>query len=413
MKKAVMYGAGNIGRGFIGQLFSQSGYQVVFLDINPLIVDRLNSDGRYPIRIIKDSSETEIYVEGVRSVNGAELEKAAAEIAAADIMATAVGVNVLPRIVKTIAAGLKKRWAGGNFHPLNIIICENLMDANRFLERLIKLELEERERGYFDETVGLVEASIGRMVPAVTPEMQSHNPLLIRVEEYCELPVDRDAFKGDIPQIVNMKPFSPFAFHIQRKLYMHNMAHALISYLGFHQGRGFIWEACKDPTVKLIGLRALMEASGALSLEHGVPLLELYEFSEDLMYRFGNRLLGDTVERVGKDPVRKLSENDRLVGSSTLCLKHGIMPVYISLGIAAGFLFAPAGDEMALKVQSVLRDRRIEETVEEFCGIDSSSPLFGSVVEFYGMLSGVRGLEEVFERAEKMKRTASLPLLAS
>ena len=99
MKKAVMYGAGNIGRGFIGQLFSLSGYEVVFIDVNPVIVDRLNMDNKYPIKIIADESYSEIIVENVRAVNGFDVEKAADEIASADIMATAVGANIIPKIV--------------------------------------------------------------------------------------------------------------------------------------------------------------------------------------------------------------------------------------------------------------------------------------------------------------------------
>jgi mannitol-1-phosphate 5-dehydrogenase len=184
MKRAIMYGAGNIGRGFIGQLFSQSGYEVVFLDINPVIIERLNQDHRYPIRIIGDHGFREIVVENVRGVNTTDATVAIEEIASADIMALAVGVNVLPRIVKTIASGLKTRWTHGNFQPFNIIICENLLDANHYLEKFIKQELDNEDCQYFNETIGLVEASIGRMVPLIPPEMQQDNPLRVCVEEY-------------------------------------------------------------------------------------------------------------------------------------------------------------------------------------------------------------------------------------
>ena len=146
MKKAVMYGAGNIGRGFIGQLFSQSGYEVVFIDVNPVIIERINVDRSYPIRIVEDEKSKEIIIRDVRAVNGMDIEATASEIANADIMATAVGVNVLPKIVKPIVSGLKKRWQIGNTSPLNIIICENLLDANQYLEQLLKQELEEDER---------------------------------------------------------------------------------------------------------------------------------------------------------------------------------------------------------------------------------------------------------------------------
>lgn len=403
MKKAVVYGAGNIGRGFIGQLFSQSGYEVVFLDINPVIIERLNSDHCYPIKIIGDGIDKEIIVENVRGLNAIDPDSAADEIANADIMASAVGVNVLPRIVKTIAVGLKKRWRNENFQPFNIIICENLLDANHFIENLIKQELNDKEQKYFDMTVGLVRASVGRMVPVMTAEALQGNPLRICVEEYCELPVDKDSFKGEIPQIVNMKPVSPFGIYIHKKLFMHNMAHSLMAYLGFREGMQKIWETCGNPYIKLIALRALVEASEALSEEYGVLLRTLIEHSEDLLYRFGNKQLGDTVERVGKDPVRKLSKSDRLIGLGLLCEKHGIKPVYISIGIAAGFLFNPLGDYMADRVQKSLSKDGVENAVKEICGLDLSDIMFRMIVEFYNLLRSNVELGQILKIAEKMK----------
>ena len=117
MKKAVMYGAGNIGRGFIGKTFSESGYEVCFVDVVETVVSRLNEDKCYPVRIVSNDGQREEIVHNVLAVNGLDLESVAQEIAAADIMATAVGVNVLPAIVKPLCAGLKKRFDAGGAPP--------------------------------------------------------------------------------------------------------------------------------------------------------------------------------------------------------------------------------------------------------------------------------------------------------
>ena len=405
MKKAVMYGAGNIGRGFIGQLFSLSGYEVVFIDVNPVIVDRLNMDNKYPIKVIADESYSEIIVENVRAVNGFDVEKAADEIASADIMATAVGANIIPKIVNVLVRGLKKRWSRNNFAPLNIIICENLLNANHYLEKLIKEELDDIEKSNFDKTVGLVEASIGRMVPVATPEMQGDNPLRVCVEEYCELPVDKDAFKGEIPHIKNMVPFSPFDFYIQRKLFMHNMGHATMAYLGFLNNNTYIWEACRNSSVKLITLRAMLELAVAMSREHGVPMEQLIDHSEDLLFRFGNKLLGDTVDRVGRDPIRKLAANDRLIGAAKLCIKQGICPVYVSIGIAAAFMFTNEDDKAAIEVQTVVQNEGLEAALKQFCDIDEGSAIYKLVKDFYNKLKDGSSIEELLRLAEKLKRT--------
>ena len=208
MKKAVMYGAGNIGRGFIGQLLSQSGYEVVFIEVNSQMVDKLNADRCYPIEFALDKGNYEIMVDHVRAANGKNLNDVAKEISEADIIATAVGVNILPMIAVPIARGLSRRWKNGNMKPVNIIICENLIDANHYLKSIVKNELCDAEKGLVDKLVGFVEASIGRMVPVMTSEKQKGNILRVCVEEYDELPVDKDGFIGEIPYIKNMVPFS-------------------------------------------------------------------------------------------------------------------------------------------------------------------------------------------------------------
>lgn len=402
MKKAVMYGAGNIGRGFIGQLFSQSGYEVVFIDVNAAILEQLNAEGKYPVRILNGSDSEEIIVSNVRGVNGSDIRNVAEEIAAADIMATAVGVNVLPRIAKPVAEGLKRRWQLGRMNPLNIIICENLLDADRYLAELIIRELDDTEKGRFEETVGLVEASIGRMVPVMTSEMQDGNILRICVEEYCELPVDKDGFKGEIPDIKNMLPSSPFAFYIQRKLFIHNMGHALTAYLGNLKGYTYIWQAIGDPYIKLAVLRAMQDSARALSEEHGIKLETILDYVDDLIYRFGNKLLGDTVLRVGNDVKRKLSPNDRLVGSANLCIAHGINSANICLGIAAAMRF----DSIDIKcngVSDILAGEGHEAVLKEICGLSENSIVFSTVSELYNMM-GHSNTNEVIEAVEELKR---------
>ena len=383
MKKAVMYGAGNIGRGFIGQLLSLSGYEVVFLDINSAIIDRLNSDRSYPLRFVSAGESKETIVRNVRGVNAMDAEAAAFEIATADIMATAVGANILPRIAQVIARGLELRWQCENILPLNIIICENLLNANKVLEALLLGMLDRKLHGFFFQLVGLVEASIGRMVPVATEAMQEGNLLRVWAEPYAELPTDLDGFKGILPQIIGMKPFSPFEFYVDRKLYIHNMSHAMLAYLGRLGGYQFIWQAVRDSRLAEMARGALAESSKALSIKHGIPLADLAAFSEDLMSRFDNPMLGDTVVRVARDPLRKLAPGDRLVGAARLCLESGIIPDCICAGVAAALLFMDDGDEASLQIQKSIAENGLSATLDGFCGIEASSPLYTLISNHY------------------------------
>ena len=218
--KAVMYGGGNIGRGFIGATLSQSGYEVTFIDVAEPVVRALQEKHCYPVRYVSSEGYEDVLIENVTAVNGNDTEAAAEAIAACDIMATAVGARILKFIVPNIVAGLRRRWSRTEA-PLNIIICENLNDANKILEGMLKEQLSEEEKKLFDARVGLVEASIGRMVPVQTEEMKDGDPMRVCVERYGFLPVDKAAFKGAVPEIKNMVPFEPFDFFIKRKLYSH------------------------------------------------------------------------------------------------------------------------------------------------------------------------------------------------
>jgi mannitol-1-phosphate 5-dehydrogenase len=323
------------------------------VDVNQAVIDALNAEKSYPVTILSNDSEREILVKNVCAKNAGDGGAVARRIADADLMATAVGVNVLPYIIGNLAAGIRLRAAEGK-PPLNVIICENLIGADKYIAGLLREKLNGEERRYMDENIGLVEASIGRMVPVQTPEMQRGNLLRVCVEAYCALPVDCGAWKGEIPDYPNLKPFSPFEFYIERKLFVHNMGHAAAAYLGFLRGYTYIWEAVGDAEIRETVLRAMTESAVALSRKHGVDFYELYLHVEDFLERFANRKLGDTVARVGRDLKRKLSENDRMLGAARLCAAQGVENTHILKGLGAALLFADDGKKPDLSALAAM-----------------------------------------------------------
>lgn len=315
--KAVVYGGGNIGRGFLGQLLYESGFETVFIDINRQMIDELNSERAYPIKIVCNEYQKEIEIKNVRAVHS---DNAAEEIADADIMFTAAGVKVLPLIAPVIKDGLNLRNRG-----LDIIICENLIHADTYLKELIQPA----------EYIGFVEASVGRMVPVMTQEMKEGRNTKLWVEPFCELPVDKAGFHNPIPAIQNMIPSEPFEYYIQRKLYLHNMGHAITAYTGMKKGYEFIWQAMEDAEIFEIVKNAMYSSALALHFEFDKPKGEIITYADDLMFRFKNRYLGDTTQRVARDVERKLAPKDRLLGALKLCQKHNIPTDNIKRGIIA------------------------------------------------------------------------------
>ena len=379
MKKAVMYGGGNIGRGFIGATLSQAGFSVTFVDVAEPVVNALQEKNTYPVRYVSNAGFEDVWIKNVTAVNGNDQAAVADAIAQCDIMATAVGVRVLPWIVPNIVAGRRKRWTEGG-RELNIIICENLMNANHVLEGMLKEQLTQEECDLFDKTVGLVEASIGRMVPVQTEEMKDGNPLRVCVEKYGFLPVDKDAFKGEIPEIANLVPYSPFDFYLKRKLYIHNMGHATCAYLGDILGLDYIYQSIDVADVYILVKNAMLESAQALAAQYDAPIKPLMDHIDDLLGRFTNSALGDTCQRVGGDPARKLSPEDRLIGAGKLALQQGITPCHIAVGAAAGVRRYLAENDKAQSVENAA------EVLAQVSGLEKDEPLAQMILSVYRLI---------------------------
>ena len=375
MKKAIMYGGGNIGRGFIGKVFSDSGYEVCFLDIMQPLIDEMNRRHGYTVRIVSNAETVEAPVKNVRAVNSST-PQALEEIATCDIMATAVGVNVLPKIAPVIAEGVKKRMRESG-RPLDIILCENQLEADVLMRGWINERLYDEEKAWAEKNLGLVEASIGRMVPPLTAEEKAKDSLLICVEPYCQLPVDKAAFKGEIPDLVGLVPYTPFGFYIKRKLFLHNMGHAMVAYFAYQQGIEYIWQAVEHKEVYDLARKAMKGSGEALIREYGEEMrANVEENIDDLLFRFGNKALKDTVSRVGGDLVRKLRRNDRLVGAALYCIEQGVDPEPIVEGIRAALKFDRAEDVSAPKLQKALKEQGIDYVLEHYMGLEPDEPLF-------------------------------------
>jgi mannitol-1-phosphate 5-dehydrogenase len=376
MKQAVIFGAGNIGRGFIGQLYSESGFDVTFVDVEEKLIAALRERGSYTIQLVDNESSREVQVAPVHALHSVrDADEVAKTLSKARIGATAVGARILPLIAPLVAAGIGRRAAARLDEPLNLIICENLKDAAAQFRGMVAEHLTEPERQYAQDHIGFVDTVIGRMVPPPTPEMVQTDPSLILVEPYRELPVDRSGFIGDIPDISGMDACDNFPAYTARKLYIHNCGHAVLAYLGYLKGHQYGYEALVDPQVRPVVERALAESIQGIVHEYGVSPEWLQAHVNDLLHRFANRALGDTIFRLGRDPVRKLAPTDRLIGAARLVEKAGIQPDALSWGIAAAFCFDPAGDHVAVSLQDKIRADGLDSTLQSVSQVNPEEPL--------------------------------------
>lgn len=375
MKQSVIFGAGNIGRGFIGQLFSESGYHVTFVDIDRPLLDALNADHTYTVQLVDNDFTQNVRVGPVSALHADDGRAIAEAISQAEVMATAVGARALPLVAPHIIAGVRRRMEQGNDTPLNCIVCENLHDAANLLRKMVQEHLSATERDYLDAHVGLVDTVIGRMVPPLTPEMRAQDPTLILVEPYKELPVDRRGFIGLVPPISAMEACDHFEVYTARKLYIHNCGHAILAYLGYLKDYVYGYEALADPEISDQLDTAWQESMAGLVSRYDVKAAWLRAHTVDLRRRFANRALGDTILRLGRDPLRKLAPSDRLIAPARLAEAAGAPPVALATAIAAALCFDPPEDPIAAELQKRLAAEGIDAVLADVCQIQLQEPL--------------------------------------
>lgn len=385
--RLVLFGAGNIGRSFIGQVFARGGYDVVFVDIDERLVAELTRRGGYDVVIAHpDGRETTLPVEGVRAVNANDREAVEQELVDASIAATAVGAGALPAVAGLIRDGVQRRRLERPGVPLDVILAENVHDA----AAIVADALASGPGGAaIRAAVGLVETSIGKMVPIVPPEVAARDPLLVYAEPYNTLIVDANGFRGPVPDLPDLRAVDDIRAYVERKLFLHNLGHAAVAYVGYRRDPrlSLIAEAVELEPVRSATRDAMTESVAALAAAHPGSLdrPSLEEHRDDLLARFANRALGDTVFRVGRDLPRKLGRDDRIVGAMRLAAAHdlpfdAIAEVYRA---ALSFAATDANGEAFPADRAVLElagERGTEAVLREVSGLDERDPLEARVI---------------------------------
>ena len=377
MKKAIQFGAGNIGRGFIGSLLSKAGYHVVFADVNTEIIDKINKDKEYTIHVMDTvcSEEKVNDISGVISINN-EIYK---EIVEAEIITTAVGPVVLPRIAPTIAKGIALRKENGEKNYLNIIACENAIKASSQLEEEVKKYLTKDEVDYLEEFVGFPNCSVDRIVPPV----KSENILDVVVENYYEWNVEEKAFKGEIPKIEGMNLVDNLMAYIERKLFTLNTGHAITAYFGYLKGYETIEESIKDEVIYDFVKKAMIESGKGLIAKYNFDEEAHYKYINKIIDRFKNPYLKDDVARVGREPLRKLNENDRLIKPLITARGFNINTDNLLLGVGAALHYDNKEDAQSVQLQSLINEKGIKESLAEISKISGDTDVLDKVEKYY------------------------------
>lgn len=369
MKKAVHFGAGNIGRGFIGEILSKNGFEIYFVDTNKAIIDELNTRHSYEIGIASSSPE-KISVSGVFGINNGENPEDVIEaIAQADIVTTAIGPNILPYIAELVAKGIQKRKEENKQVQIDIIACENMIGGSEFLEKKVAEYLSDSDKVYLANYIGFPNAAVDRIVPG-----QKHEDLLyVEVEPFCEWVIDESQIKNKsfklegVHYANNLEPF------IERKLFSVNSGHATVAYSSAYKGYKTILEGLQHKEI-LSALKGVQKETRALLLAKWPQYFteeDLMSYHQMIISRFANPKIIDEVTRVARTPIRKLGYDERFIRPIRELNERGLSYQNHLDIVGKIFAYQDENDSQSVQLQEKLSTMDLQRLIEEVTGLSN------------------------------------------
>ena len=404
-KKIVIWGAGRIGRGFIGDLFSAAGYELIYIDEEQALVDGLRKEQTY--RVIRATGVDQIETVDIKEFSifhTSETHAIQDEINQTDLIALAV----YPKNFQLVAEKfqdliLSRKEKRGDNAALDILLCTNLIHAGPKFETFMLDGLSDLDTQYFKEKVGIVETLVIRICPNPPEDVAREHPFVVWTNGYPELPVDKHGFKGYIPLIPALRIVEDMRAEEIRKIYTYNMCHAVLSYHGHMAGHTLLVDCLSDPGIRVEAKGALNEVSAALQKEYGFTSEEMEVWLKGILDQTNNATIGDTVIRSAADPLRKLKRDDRMIGPIQLCLRNGIDPRYLIRAVSAALYYFEEEDAASVKLRDLIKEKSVQGAVIKVCGLTQDDALLINRIE-----DAYKQLEKVVPWGEKAEKAYSL-----
>lgn len=368
--KAVIFGAGKMACGLLGQLLSRSGYSTLFIARRPEVIDAINRRGGYTLLVTGEGVDrVEIGNCGALSLN--DRERVVGEMADADLVFTAVGIDNISAITPVIAEGLWRRGRVSGGPPQNIVACENLPGAGAYLRHQVVGAACCRNAMTVERVGGFSAALTRRIMTGGLADRE----LIFTVDADYDLVIDAQGLKGDPPVLEGATLTEAFPARVMRKLFLLNCAHAVAAYLGHREGCEYIHEAAAHPRVAPVIQGAVAEARAALKAEFPGQADEIDCEASEALERIANPKLADPIRRVARGPRRKLSPRERLIGPARLAVRHCLPYDHLSHGIAAALVYDDPEDLQSAALQRMIAEEGLEKVLTEECGLLPHEPL--------------------------------------
>ncbi|KIJ48460.1 hypothetical protein M422DRAFT_45392 [Sphaerobolus stellatus SS14] len=403
-RTAVHFGAGSIGLGFIGPLLVNAGFHVIFADINPRIISHLNHDHTYKIHYLEPRRPRSFHIDNISGLLTSDNEGITAlarDIADGEttLITTSVGIDVLKHVAPIIAKGMQLRMEEGA-GTMNVIACENGKGATDVLKQEVFKHLDDAGRSWAEEYVGFANCSVDRIVPPLDDDNGKEKEIDIGVDRFYEWIIDIHPLKSISRTSLSLEPPVPgmtltrnLPAYQSRKLFILNCGHAITAYLGFILKYPTISASISDHERVLPIVHGAMQESGNALLRefNGVWTEdEMNAYIQQTIERFRNPNVVDDVKRVGRQPLRKLGMEERLLGPFHLARKRGLPTRNLAVGIAAVLMYRNEEDDQATELTNVVQKEGVEGAIEKVTGLKKGAEEGDQVIETFVMLESWR-----------------------
>ncbi|WP_436697233.1 mannitol-1-phosphate 5-dehydrogenase [Lactiplantibacillus pentosus] len=376
--KAVHFGAGNIGRGFIGETLAANGFEINFVDVNETIIDALNQRDGYEIELA-DESHKRISVHNVAGINnGKEPEKVVQAIVEADIVTTAIGPKILKFIAPLIADGIRARQNAAKTTPVDVIACENMIGGSQNLKKEVYSHLADAEQDFADKYIGFPNAAVDRIVP----QQKHDDPLFVSVEPFKEWVIDEHQMANPSLKLESVHYAPDLEPYIERKLFSVNTGHATVAYTGKYLGYSDIGSAIADPKVLQQLKRVLKETGDLLIAKWNFKRTEHEAYQHKIIGRFENKYLSDEIARVGRTPIRKLGYDERFIRPIREAKERDLDYEALLETVGMIYTFDEPKDTESQKLMELIKAKPIQEVIATTTGLKDQA-LINEIEESY------------------------------
>lgn len=383
-KKAVHFGAGKIGRGFIAELLHDSGYEVIFGDVVEELVNLVNKEHKYPLFLIDHNYEEKIIDHVTAYSNIKDEDKLIDAMCDAEIITTSVMATNLSKVAPLITMGLKKRLEQGKDKAI-VMACENAIMGtdilkNAMVETKILTEEQIDSIGVFPNT------AVDRMVFGGTHNGKEG----IEIGDAYELVIEKNKLENPNSEPIKGAEYvDDIMMYLQRKIYIINCGHAIAGYFGqVLKGYEIVQDSLRDPDLLSQIREAMLESASALEKKYGFTHESLIEYMETMMIkRFTTPGVVDPISRVSREPIRKIAPNDRIMGPANNCEEYGLDNTYLLKGVACALKFKSEGDLQAEELQNYIAENGVETAIVKYTGVEKDSRMYNVILEEYNKLS--------------------------